>query len=188
MKHLILGSVSFAGQALFNECLKKGINVFGINRSLPLNDHFWPWIKNQEKWPDLLLIDGGKTHLDYIFDLLKENELEDEILIAALAKIEETLYRVNKEPIVLDKRGRALIYARDEAHRFVNQFHRKSRHKNILKDPLENIEGVGAKKIQVLQRFFEGRQGLLNASIEDLCEVPGIGRSLAERIFTGLSK
>ena len=146
------------------------------------------WIKNQEKWPDLLLIDGGKTHLDYIFDLLKENELEEEILIAALAKKEETLYRVNKEPIVLDKRGRALIYARDEAHRFVNQFHRKSRHKNILKDPLENIEGLGAKKIQVLQRFFEGRQGLLNASIEDLCEVPGIGRSLAERIFTGLSK
>ena len=146
------------------------------------------WIKNQEKWPDLLLIDGGKTHLDYIFDLLKENELDEEILIAALAKKEETLYRVNKEPIVLDKRGRALIYARDEAHRFVNQFHRKSRHKNILKDPLENIEGLGAKKIQVLQRFFEGRQGLLNASIEDLCEVPGIGRSLAERIFTGLSK
>ena len=146
------------------------------------------WIKNQEKWPDLLLIDGGKTHLDYIFDLLKENELEEEILIAALAKKEETLYRVNKEPVVLDKRGRALIYARDEAHRFVNQFHRKSRHKNILKDPLENIEGLGAKKIQVLQRFFEGRQGLLNASIEDLCEVPGIGRSLAERIFTGLSK
>ena len=146
------------------------------------------WIKNQEKWPDLLLIDGGKTHLDYIFDLLKENELDEEILIGALAKKEETLYRVNKEPIVLDKRGRALIYARDEAHRFVNQFHRKSRHKNILKDPLENIEGLGAKKIQVLQRFFEGRQGLLNASIEDLCEVPGIGRSLAERIFTGLSK
>ena len=146
------------------------------------------WIKNQEKWPDLLLIDGGKTHLDYIFNLLKENELDEEILIAALAKKEETLYRVHKEPVVLDKRGRALIYARDEAHRFVNQFHRKSRHKNILKDPLENIEGLGAKKIQVLQRFFEGRQGLLNASIEDLCEVPGIGRSLAERIFTGLSK
>ena len=146
------------------------------------------WIKNQEKWPDLLLIDGGKTHLDYIFDLLKENELEEEILIAALAKKEETLYRINKQPIVLDKRGRPLIYARDEAHRFVNQFHRKSRQKNILKDPLENIEGLGAKKIQVLQRFFEGRQGILNASIEDLCEVPGIGRSLAERIFTGLSK
>ena len=52
----------------------------------------------------------------------------------------------------------------------------------------DSIEGLGAKKIQVLQRFFEGRQGLLNASIEDLCKVPGIGRSLAERIFTGLSK
>ena len=50
MKYLILGSGSFAGQALFNECLKKGINVFGINRSLPLNDHFWPWIKNQKKY------------------------------------------------------------------------------------------------------------------------------------------
>ena len=145
------------------------------------------WLKKQKKWPDLLLIDGGKTHLNYIFNLLKEHNLENKILIAALAKKEETLHRVDKEPLILDKRGRALIYARDEAHRFVNQFHRKSRQKNILKDPLENIEGLGAKKIQRLQRFFEGRKGLLNASVDDLCKVPGIGKSLAERIFEGLS-
>ena len=50
MKYLILGSGSFAGQALFSECLKKGVNVYGINRSLPLDSHFWPWIKNQQKY------------------------------------------------------------------------------------------------------------------------------------------
>ena len=145
------------------------------------------WLKKQKKWPDLLLIDGGKTHLDYIFNLLKEHNLENKILIAALAKKEETLFRLNKEPLILDKRGRALIYARDEAHRFVNQFHRKSRQKNILKDPLENIDGLGAKKIQTLLRFFGGRQGLLRASVEDFCKVPGIGKSLAKRIYDGLN-
>lgn len=146
------------------------------------------WIKNQNIWPDLLLIDGGETHLKFVYELLKENGLEDKILIAALAKKEEILFRINVEPVILDKRGRVLIFARDEAHRFVNRFHRKSRQSKFLKDPLESIEGLGAKKIQSLLRHFGGRQGLLHASVNDFCKVPGIGKSLAERIFDGLSK
>ncbi|MED5271571.1 MAG: helix-hairpin-helix domain-containing protein, partial [Candidatus Thermoplasmatota archaeon] len=146
------------------------------------------WLKKQKTWPDLLLIDGGETHLKYVYDLLKENKLEEKILIAALAKKEEILFRINSEPLILDKRGRILIFARDEAHRFVNIFHRKSRQSKLLQDPLESIEGLGAKKIQSLLRYFGGRQGLLHASINDLCKVPGIGKSLAKRIVEGLSK
>jgi len=146
------------------------------------------WLKNQKSWPELILIDGGETHLKFVFELLKENKLEKEILIAALAKKEEILFRINSDPLMLDKRGRVLIFARDEAHRFANKFHRETRQKNILKDPLESIEGLGAKKIQILLRFFGGRQGLLHASIEDLCTVPGIGESLAKRIHQSFSK
>lgn len=146
------------------------------------------WLKKQKSWPDLLLIDGGETHLKFVYELLKEHELEETILIAALAKKEEILFRINSEPVILDKRGRVLIFARDEAHRFVNKFHRKSRQSNLLKDPLESIEGLGAKKIQALLRFFGGRQGLLHASVNDISKVPGIGKSLAKRIVDGLSK
>jgi len=79
-----------------------------------------------------------------------------------------------------------LVHARDEAHRFVNKFHRKSRSKKKLTDPLEGVEGLGAKKLQSLIRHFGGRQGIAHATVNDLKTVPGIGPSLAKRIYDSL--
>ena len=146
------------------------------------------WMKRQEEWPDLLLLDGGQTHLDIIRKLLQEHGIEDRFQLAALAKREETLFRDAKEPIILDRRGRVFVHARDEAHRFVNTFHRKRRKKSRLSDPLEDVLGLGAKKLQTLIRHFGGRQGISNASIEDLKTVPGIGPSLADRIHESLHR
>lgn len=146
------------------------------------------WMKRQEEWPDLLLLDGGQTHLDIIRTLLQEHGIQDRFQLAALAKREETLFRDAKEPIVLDRRGRVFVHARDEAHRFVNTFHRKRRKKSRLGDPLENVLGLGAKKLQTLIRHFGGRQGISNASIDDLKTVPGIGPSLADRIHEALHR
>jgi excinuclease ABC subunit C len=144
------------------------------------------WLKRQDEWPDLLLLDGGATHLSTISGLLEEHGLQDRIPLAALAKREETLYRPNKEPLILDRRGRLLVFARDEAHRFVNNFHRKRRAKSTLKDPLEAVEGLGAKKLQALLRHFGGRKGIDEASLKSLQKVPGIGKALAERIHSHL--
>ena len=80
-----------------------------------------------------------------------------------------------------------LLSARDEAHRFVNKFHRKNRAKKRLSDPLEGVSGLGAKKLQSLIRHFGGRQGIKHASVADLKTVPGIGPSLAQRIFDSLN-
>ncbi|MDG1541346.1 MAG: excinuclease ABC subunit UvrC, partial [Candidatus Thalassarchaeaceae archaeon] len=137
------------------------------------------WLKRQDEWPDLLLLDGGETHLSTISGLLEEHGLQDRIPLAALAKREETLYRSNKEPLILDRRGRILVFARDEAHRFVNNFHRKRRAKSTLRDPLEAVEGLGAKKLQALLRHFGGRKGIDEASLKALQKVPGIGKALA---------
>ena len=144
------------------------------------------WLKRQDEWPDLLLLDGGATHLSTISGLLEEHGLQDRIPLAALAKREETLYRPNKEPLILDRRGRLLVFARDEAHRFVNNFHRKRRAQSTLKDPLEAVEGLGAKKLQALLRHFGGRKGIDEASLKALQKVPGIGKALAERIHSHL--
>jgi excinuclease ABC subunit C len=88
--------------------------------------------------------------------------------------------------MVLDRRGRLLVYARDEAHRFVNKFHRKRRGKTALLDPLEEVEGLGAKKLQALLRHFGGRKGIDHASAVDLRQTPGIGKELAKRIHAHL--
>ena len=141
------------------------------------------WLKRQEEWPDLLLIDGGIAHLNEIHALLSELNLVDQVPLAALAKREETIHRIGKDDLVLDRNGRALVFARDEAHRFVNNFHRKRRSRKDLEDPLEAIEGLGAKRLQALLRHFGGRRGIDHASPEDLAAVEGIGPALAERIW-----
>ena len=144
------------------------------------------WIKRVEDWPDLLLIDGGETHLAIIANLLDKHGIKDRMELASLAKREETIHREGHEDIVLDRRGRVLVHARDEAHRFVNKFHRKSRAKKRLSDPLESVDGLGAKKLQSLLRHFGGRQSIAHATVGDLKTVPGIGASLAQRIYDSL--
>ena len=145
------------------------------------------WIKRVEDWPDLLLIDGGETHLAIIANLLEKHGVRDRMELASLAKREETIHREGHDDIILDRRGRILVHARDEAHRFVNKFHRKNRAKKRLSDPLEGVSGLGAKKLQSLIRHFGGRQGIKHASVADLKTVPGIGHSLAQRIFDSLN-
>ncbi len=145
------------------------------------------WIKRVEDWPDLLLIDGGQTHLSIIAELLEKHGVRDRMELASLAKREETLHRESHDEIILDRRGRVLVHARDEAHRFVNKFHRKNRSRKRLSDPLEGVQGLGAKKLQSLIRHFGGRQGITHASVNDLKTVPGIGPSLAQRIYDSLN-
>ncbi len=144
------------------------------------------WLKRQEEWPDLLLLDGGKVHLSHVNSTLEENGVSGRFPVAALAKKEETLWRLDAEPVVLDRRSRVLIHARDEAHRFVNTYHRKRRSKGGLKSPLEEVEGLGAKKIQSLLRHFGGMKGIEHATIAELALAPGIGKSLAARIYEHL--
>ena len=90
------------------------------------------------------------------------------------------------EPIKIDRKGRVLIHSRDEAHRFVNKYHRKRRGKNTLKNPLENIEALGAKKIQSLMVHFGSYKNIKFASIEELQKVPGIGKEMSEKIYSEL--
>ena len=134
----------------------------------------------------LLLVDGGETHLSTIHNALEEHGWADRFPLAALAKREETIFRNGFEPLVLDRSGRVLVHARDEAHRFVNTFHRKRRSRSRLADPLEGVEGLGAKKLQTLLRHFGAEKGIEHAAIPELVTVPGIGPALAERIYKAL--
>ena len=145
------------------------------------------WLKHQDGWPDLMLLDGGETHLSAILGMLDGHGLAGRFPVAALAKREETLHMDGHEPLILSKLGRVLVHARDEAHRFVNHYHRRRRGRGAIGDPMEEIDGLGAKKIQALLRHFGGRRGIEHASVRELREVPGIGKAMAERIHGHLN-
>jgi len=145
--------------------------------------------------PDLLVIDGGKGQVGVAAEVLAEQGLHTTKLIG-IAKgverkpgLEEIIFPDREEPLHLpaDNPGLHLLQQiRDEAHRFAIQGHRARRGKARTTSSLQDIGGIGATRRKALLAHFGGLRGVQAASVDDLARVPGISRSLAERIFAEL--
>lgn len=145
--------------------------------------------------PDLLLIDGGKGQIGIAAAVLAELGLIDVSLIG-VAKgperkpgLEELWVTGREQPVMLaaDNPGLHLIQSiRDEAHRFAITGHRARRGKKRITSSLEGIPGIGAKRRKQLLARFGGLRGVLGASVEDIAQVEGISRTLAEKIYKEL--
>ena len=146
------------------------------------------WLKRQDTWPDLLLIDGGETHLSTITRLLKEHDVLDKFALAALAKREETIFRNGHEPIILDRKGRVMVHARDEAHRFAIQAHRKKKHSSSKLSQLSMIPGIGPILRARLFKKFRTISSIKKATILELIDTDGISITLAKTIIQELKK
>ena len=137
------------------------------------------------KFPDLLLIDGGKGQLSAAVAVLEELNLRH-IPIIGLAKQEEEIFKPDQEdPIILSRRSdalRLLQRVRDEAHRFAITYHKSLRSKRTLTSKLDEIPGVGPKKKQALMKRFGSVKRIREATVEELMQVPGINQQLAEMI------
>ncbi len=145
--------------------------------------------------PDLLVIDGGRGQVAVAAEVLAEQGLHGVPLIG-VAKgperkpgLEEIVFPGRADALTLpaDHPGLHLLQQiRDEAHRFAIQGHRARRGKARTTSPLQGIAGVGAAKRKALLTHFGGLKGLEKASVDDLARVPGISRTLAQRIYAGI--
>jgi excinuclease ABC subunit C len=143
--------------------------------------------------PDLILIDGGRGQVAAAKESLAESGFSD-IALVGIAKgperkpgLEELW--VGERPVKLppDHPGLHLIQRiRDEAHRFAIAGHRSRRSKRRTTSTLEGIAGIGAKRRKQLLVRFGGLKGVIGASVEDLTQVEGISRRLAEKIYREL--
>jgi excinuclease ABC subunit C len=145
--------------------------------------------------PDLILIDGGRGQLGTAADALAELGLSD-VGMVGVAKgparkpgLEELWIAGRPDPVRLapDHAGLHLVQAiRDEAHRFAIAGHRARRGKKRVTSTLEGIGGIGTKRRRELLARFGGLKGVMGASVEDLAQVEGISRRLAEKIYREL--
>jgi excinuclease ABC subunit C len=141
------------------------------------------------KLPDLVIVDGGKGQVSAAREVLVELGLHD-MPLAGLAKEREELFLPGRsDPILLPVTSQALYLVqriRDEAHRFAITYHRSLRAKRTVRSAFDELPGVGPKRRQALLRVFGSVKRVREAPVEQIAAVPGIGRSLAERIKASL--
>jgi excinuclease ABC subunit C len=145
--------------------------------------------------PDLLLIDGGKGQLTQALEVLRELEIGG-LPVIGVAKGadrrpgQEKLFTPDRpEPLILPPESPVLHLVqrvRDEAHRFAITGHRRRRARRHNESTLEAVPGLGPARRRELLKQFGGLQGILRAGVDDLAQVRGIGRPLAELIYEHL--
>ncbi len=138
-------------------------------------------------WPDLIMIDGGKGQLSSVYTALEEIGLSEYICICSLAKRKEEIFLPwRKKPLSTDPNQigvRLLRRIRDEAHRFAVGFHRQKRSERMRRSSLTEIPGVGPKRIRDVLSHFNSVQAIQIATIPQLLEVKGLGKSSAKQIY-----
>ena len=147
--------------------------------------------KNSSGFPDLIIIDGGKGHLNIVLNVLKDLQISSIEVLAISKGIKrdkgrENFYTKNSDSFRFNKDDPTLFFLqklRDEVHRYAIAGHRIKSKKNIFKNPLDEIDGIGVNRKKSLLEEFGSAKAVGTASINDLLKVEGINKSIAQKIF-----
>ncbi|MFI0230501.1 excinuclease ABC subunit UvrC [Streptomyces sp. NPDC017086] len=141
--------------------------------------------------PQLVVVDGGQPQVAAARRALDELGIDD-IAVCGLAKrLEEVWVPGEDDPVVLPRTSEGLYLlqrVRDEAHRFAITYQRTKRAKRFRAGPLDDVPGLGETRKQALINHFGSVKKLRSATIEQIQEVPGIGRKTAETIAVALAQ
>ncbi len=141
--------------------------------------------------PQLVVVDGGQPQVAAAQRALDELGIDD-IAVCGLAKrLEEVWVPGEDDPVVLPRTSEGLYLlqrVRDEAHRFAITYQRTKRAKRFRSGPLDEVQGLGDSRQQALIKHFGSVKRLRSATIDQICEVPGVGRKTAEAIVAAFAQ
>jgi excinuclease ABC subunit C len=154
--------------------------------------------ENSRPFPNLLMVDGGKGQLNIAAAVIAELKLEGEFDLIGIAKKDEKKGEGQDKVFIIGRanpvnfgRDRDLLLflqrIRDEAHRFAISYHRKRRTQTSMQSLLDTIPGIGKTRKAVLLKHFEGIRKIREATLEELSDLPGFNRKLAESVLKTLS-
>ena len=155
-------------------------------------------LKEEAALPDVILVDGGRGHLRTLVDVMQVLDLLDTPACPALCAIAKGLEREKGKETIFQYKNCAthvlpiphqtpLIFVlqriRDEAQRFAIGAHRNQRGKTLTQSTLDGIPGIGGKRKKALLLHFGSPQAVKEATVDQLAQVPGISRALAQEIW-----
>jgi len=142
-------------------------------------------------WPDVILIDGGQGQMSAVRQILEDLGIANQVTAIGVAKGvdrdagRERFFMQGREPFTLPLRDPVLYFVqrlRDEAHRFAIGSHRARRKKEMVKNPLDEIPGIGPARKRALLHHFGTAKAVSRAGVEDLMAVEGISEAMARLI------
>ncbi len=143
-------------------------------------------------WPDVILIDGGQGQMTAVRKILDELDITDSVVAIGVAKGvdrdagRERFFVQGKPDFTLPPRDPVLYFIqrmRDEAHRFAIGSHRARRKKEMVKNPLDEISGIGPTRKRALLQHFGTAKAVSRAAVSDLMAVEGISEAVARLIY-----
>ncbi|MGW5849385.1 excinuclease ABC subunit UvrC [Streptomyces sp. NPDC055254] len=140
--------------------------------------------------PQLVVVDGGRPQVAAAKRALEELGVDDVAVCGLAKRLEEVWLPGEDDPVVLPRTSEGLYLlqrVRDEAHRFAIQYQRNKRGKRLRSGPLDDVPGLGESRKQALVKHFGSVKKLRQATIDQICEVPGIGRKTAETVAAALA-
>ncbi|WP_250303830.1 excinuclease ABC subunit UvrC [Streptomyces sp. A 4/2] len=141
--------------------------------------------------PQLVVVDGGQPQVAAAKRALDELGIDDVAVCGLAKRLEEVWLPDDDDPVVLPRSSEGLYLlqrVRDEAHRFAITYQRVKRAKRFTSGPLDSVAGLGETRKQALIKHFGSVKKLKQATIDQICEVPGIGRRTAEAVAAVLAE